>query len=525
MLQVSNIRLPINEDENEAITNACRIASVTPAMLKSADINKISVDARRGSISLVYSVLLTLNEGCDEHELAKANGVSLKLKKELIIPEGETLNKTRPIVCGLGPAGLFSALMLARQGARPIVLERGDDIQTRALAVDKFNKTGELDQNSNIQFGEGGAGTFSDGKLVTRIGDDLCDFVTETLLKHGAPSEIGIKAKPHIGTDKLRQVITSIRREIEELGGEVHFRTTLTDVIVSSGKISGVKTTKGDFETDTLILAVGHSARDIFEMLPNHGIILEAKPFSVGFRVEHLQESVDKALYHGAAGHPSLPNGEYQLSAQTGGRGVYTFCMCPGGEVVAASSEDGHLSTNGMSYHARNGKNANSGVVVSVTPDDFGNDPKRAIAFQRELERAAFLKHGGFIAPAENIDSFMNSKGTLKIGNVIPSYPIGVKGADLGALLPDELSTPLRNGIRLFGQKQTGFCDTNAILTGIETRTSSPVRIVRNDDAQSREISGLYPCGEGAGYAGGIVSAAVDGLRVSLKILEKYKFN
>ena len=524
MILVRDIRLPLSAGEPQAFEKALRTARIPQGKVGHLGVARLSVDARHGQPKLVYTVAVTLKNEADEAAFATHPGCAVPQKTDFSVQSGTEPLAHRPIVCGLGPAGLFAALLLARQGYRPIVLERGPALDERVKAVAHFSATGELDENANIQFGEGGAGTFSDGKLTTRIGDELCGFVTETFLQHGAPAEIAIRQKPHVGTDLLRQVIASIRREIEQLGGEVRFDTALTGLTVKNGRLAGIETTEGTLPCEVLVLAVGHSARDTFAMLQKSGLNLTCKPFSVGFRAEHLQTAIEESLYHEAAGHPALPHGEYQLSQQVGGRCVYTFCMCPGGQVVASASEEGGVVTNGMSYHARDGKNANAAVVVSVDGRDFDQDPARAIAFQRRLEQAAYRAGGGgYAAPAENVPSFLAGQGRLTIGRVQPTYDRGVTPYDLGSLLPEELAATMRTGLSAFERKIAGYTAPDAILTGLETRTSSPVRLPRGEDFQALDLPGLYPCGEGAGYAGGIMSAAVDGLRVARAILGRYK--
>lgn len=519
MLTVSNIRLPY---QCAAPDNEARRIALQTLGLQTAEcgVARLSVDARHGAPVLVYTVAVTLESEAAEQALAGRPGVRFVPRPVFDFKQGTQPLSHRPVVAGLGPAGLFAALLLARHGYRPLVLERGPALPERVRAVEAFERTGTLDESANIQFGEGGAGTFSDGKLTTRVNDPLCAWVTQELLAHGAPADIAWRQRPHIGTDLLRGVITAIRAEIEHLGGEVRFDTALTGLCTRGGALCGVQTAAGDIACERLILAVGHSARDTFAMLSAAGLPLVCKPFSVGFRAEHLQAGIDQSLYHAAAGHPALPPGEYQLSEHIGARAVYTFCMCPGGTVCAAASEEGGVVTNGMSLHARSGPNANAAVVVSVDGSDFGEDPAKAIAFQRRLEQAAYQAGGGgYAAPAETAASFLAGQGKLALGRVQPSYPRGVVPCDLGALLPSELAAPLRQGYAAFGRKLAAYRAPDAVLTGLETRTSSPVRLVRGSDLQCTALPGLYPCGEGAGYAGGIMTAAVDGLRCAAALM------
>ena len=523
MIIVNNIKLNIDAPEEQAIAAALKKLSVPKGEIADVFIHKMSVDAR-GDIKFVYSVGVNLLDSSREQRFAGKNrDISVKNIQPMVIPAGRKNMEKRPVICGLGPAGLFCALVLARQGFRPIVLEQGEDVDTRTRTVKNFEKNGVLDTQSNVQFGEGGAGTFSDGKLTTRIGDARCEFVTDTLVQYGAPADIKRVAKPHIGTDLLVDVIKNIRNEIIRLGGEVRFSTKLMDINIKNGALESVVTQNGVIDTQVLVMATGHSARDTFFMLKEKGLDMQAKPFSVGVRIESLQADIDKGLYHSLAGHPSLPKGEYQLSYNTKERGVYTFCMCPGGNVVAAASEENTVVVNGMSYHARDGKIANSALVVSVTPEDFGGDFTRAVEFQRQLEKKAFEMGGkNYKAPCQSVDRFLQNNAGINPGRVEPTYPVGVTECNMAELFPQVITESLRNAMPALNRKLNGFAAADSIITGVETRTSSPVRILRGENYQSN-LQGLYPCGEGAGYAGGIMSAAVDGVRVAQQICSEYK--
>ncbi len=520
---VSNIRAGLETKESDVINSALKFINVGRSELLNGYIVKSSVDARhRNSLCLVYSVGLELRGG-EEDAVTKMADHNVVLRKateyQPKIGGGKLI--TRPVIVGFGPAGMFAGLILAKYGYRPIIVERGAPVDERIASVGNFFSAGNLDIQSNVQFGEGGAGTFSDGKLTTRINDSRCETILREFVKNGAPEAVLKSTKPHIGTDNLRIVVKSIRNNIIKNGGEIRFGTRLDGIGLKNGHLTSAMLDGCETETEVMLLAIGHSARDTFKMLIESGVTLLPKPFSAGVRIEHLQTDIDKALYGPLAGHPALPKGEYQLSLRDGGRGVYTFCMCPGGSLVAAASEQGGLVTNGMSLYSRDGKNANSALVVSVSPSDFESGPLGGITFQRQLEQAAFAAGGGnYKAPFENVGSFLG--GASKSGRVEPTYPIGVTSYHIENLFPKYITDMLRNGLRAFDRKLFGFAAPDSILTGVETRTSSPVRIPRGETLEAEGISGLYPVGEGAGFAGGIMSAAVDGLRAAEAVMAKY---
>ncbi len=526
-LLLSDIRVPFDAPDEEVL-------KIAEKKLKSARLDarlrfriyKKSLDARRKTAILkVCSVLAE----CDE-PIRVAPALLQRLGARPFsraVPEvtfGTEPLGARPLVVGMGPAGLFAALLLAEHGYAPIIIDRGDDVPTRASAVERFAAEGVLDTESNIQFGAGGAGTFSDGKLVTRVNDPLCNFVFSRLVEFGAPAEIEQKQKPHVGTDILREVVQNVLNRIEQLGGTVKYRTKLEDLTPTEGGVR-VRTSAGELEAGVVLLAIGHSARDTFEMLMEKGMLVEPKPFSVGVRIEHLREDIDRALYGDFAGHPALGAGEYTLSDTTGARGVYTFCMCPGGEVVPAASEAGGVVVNGMSYHARDGKNSNAAVAVSVNPADVGGSVQGAIDFQRAIERAAYRAGGGdYCAPVQTVGDFLaGTRGTAPT-RIQPTYGGGrVRVADLREVLPPFVCDTLATGLISFDKKLRGYAAPDAVLTGVESRTSSPVRFLRGEDGTAALHARLYPVGEGAGYAGGITSAALDGLRAALAVMARYR--
>ncbi|WP_028509436.1 FAD-dependent protein [Ruminococcus sp. NK3A76] len=518
---INNIKAPLGSMPDEIIQKAVAAAKLRRSDIVSADIHKTSIDARDNqNIVTVSSVYVCLTSEKAERSMAERNkNISFAVNARLE-PEIGTVHKNgRVVVAGYGPAGMFAGLILARCGYRPLIIERGAEMDKRISKVKEYSLGGALDTNTNIQFGEGGAGTFSDGKLTCRTKDELCALVSKELVAFGAPEEILHKAKPHIGTDKLREVVKNIRLETIRLGGEVRFETALTDITQTPDGLKASLSDGSEVLCSSLILAIGHSARDTFEMLASKNVFLEPKPFSVGVRIEHRQQDVDRSLYGSYAGDPVLPKGEYQLSYRNSeGRGVYTFCMCPGGYVVPSASEENSTVTNGMSEFARDGENANAAVAVSVTPDDFGRGALDGMRFQREIERRAFALTKNK-APACSVKGLFEGKAMLS-DKINPTYSRGVEAADMSELFPGFVTDMLKTGLQSFGRKMACFADGDALLTAPETRTSSPVRITRGENRQSLTLPDLYPCGEGAGYAGGIMSAAVDGIKTALAVMK-----
>lgn len=506
MTRISDLKVSPPFTEEKLITAIEKKLGSRPSSYKLA---KRSIDARkRGDVHYVCSVDIDIEDNIPHY---------------VEILQSKTKPAERPIIVGSGPAGMMAGLILSRAGLNPVILERGNPADDRMRDIAKLRLSGTLNPNSNVQFGEGGAGTFSDGKLTTGIKDPRCRFILEEYVKHGAPAEILYDSKPHIGTDILINIVQSIRNEITSLGGEYRFGHTLTGLVIKDGKLQQIKVTTASDEyhlsAEHLILAIGHSARDTFELLKESGLNIEQKAFSAGVRIEHLREEIDK-IQHGSFAK-DLPAADYKLSTHlSNGRGVYTFCMCPGGEIVVASSEPGMLTTNGMSYHSRNSRNSNSALLVNVLPSDFNsNDPLAGVEFQRKLETAAYnAGGGGYIAPAQRLGDFLQGVPSTSFGSVTPSYKPGVTPSNLQDILPDFITASIKLAVPLLDRRLRGFASPDAILTGVETRSSSPIRILRNENYQSN-IQGIIPCGEGCGYAGGIMSSAVDGIRCAESIL------
>ena len=524
MLRLTELKLPLDHPADALRAAILKRLELADDALASFSIFKRSYDARKKhALLLVYAVDVEVkNEAAllkkfrNDSRLAPTPDMAYHFVGHA--PENLT---ERPVVVGFGPCGIFAALVLAQMGFKPIVLERGKAVRERTQDTWGLWRKHVLNPESNVQFGEGGAGTFSDGKLYSQIKDPrhLGRKVLTEFVKAGAPEEILYVSKPHIGTFRLVGMVETMRHEIEELGGEIRFQQRVTDVLIEDGRIGGVTLASGEtLRSHHVILALGHSARDTFEMLHARGVYMEAKPFSIGFRIEHPQSLIDKARLGPNAGNPLLGAADYKLVHHAkNGRAVYSFCMCPGGTVVAATSEPGRVVTNGMSQYSRNERNANAGIVVGITPEDFpGNDPLAGIELQRELEARAFeLGGGSYEAPGQLVGDFIAGRPSTQLGSVEPSYKPGVHLTDLASSLPDYAIEAIREALPAFDQQIKGFAMRDAVLTGVETRTSSPVRITRGDDFQSLNVKGLYPAGEGAGYAGGILSAGVDGIKVA----------
>ena len=503
-LTLNNLLLRPHEKES-TLLRICEKKLHAPC--KYFRILKKSLDARdKSDIRWVYSV------ECSDRAEPRALRTFSQITKPM----------PRVYIAGMGPAGLFCALRLLDHGIRPVVLERGKRVEERAEDVKKFRETGVLDTSSNVQFGEGGAGTFSDGKLNTQTNNPLNRDVLEIFARFGAPPEVEYLNKPHIGSDNLQKVVATMRQDILARGGQVRFGATLTDFELKDGALSAVYINGVKEDADALVLAIGHSARETFPMLLARGLRVEQKEFAVGVRIEHLQDKIGKAQY--GSGYLALPAADYKLVSHASDRAAFTFCMCPGGVVIPAASEEGGVVVNGMSDYARADRNANSALVVQVKHEDFGGEhPLAGIAFQRKLEEAAFrLGGGGYKAPVQLVGDFLVGRESYYFGEVTPSYSIGTAFADLNAIFPAPIREALKAAIPDMDRRLSGFSDYEAVLTGVESRTSSPVRVTRGDDLQAAGAFGVYPCGEGCGYAGGITSAAADGLRVASAIARKY---
>lgn len=544
MVEISNIKATLAQGAAEqsclavGLIEAVRLFSCLPHYIARIELRRRSIDARRKSdVHVVLTVRVQFAEQVDEQALlarvpARDQGRVRVVESDAapVFPQLMAAPAPRPVVVGAGCAGLFAALRLAEAGAEPLLIERGDDATRRTGTINGFYQTAELDPESNIQFGLGGAGTFSDGKLNTGTKNPAHRSILQALVAAGAPRDILWDAKPHVGSDILPTVVTNIVARIQELGGEVRFRTKLVDIErtqPAAGAVQAIVVETSGSEPERipctqLILACGHSARDVFELLRRRGFTMQRKTFAMGVRIEHLQAAIDRAQYGKAAGNPALGAAPYKLVAHLpGGRSVFSFCMCPGGQVVAAASEPGGVVTNGASLHARDGKNANAALLVNVTPDDLpGSDPLAAVRLQRSCEARAFeLGGGAYRAPAQLVGDFLARRPSTGPGAVQPTYPLGVTWTELDQALPEHVIATLRQGIPALDRKLTGFAVPDAVLTGVETRSSSPVTVVRDRTCVAIDAAGLYPCGEGAGYAGGIMSAATDGLRCADALL------
>lgn len=523
MLRITELRLPLEHLEDALRPAVVKRLGIADGDLLGFTVFKRSYDARKNNaLTFIYTIDADVR---DEAKVLKHFAGDRHINpapdtRYHFVAQASTPPAHRPLVIGFGPCGIFAALILAQSGFRPIVLERGKAVRERTKDTWGLWRKNVLNPESNVQFGEGGAGTFSDGKLYSQIKDPkhygrkvLTEFV-----KAGAPEEILYVSKPHIGTFRLVGMVENMRAEIESLGGEIRFQQRVVDVLIEDGHLRGVVLDSGEqIRSDHVVLALGHSARDTFEMLHERGVFMEAKPFSVGFRIEHPQSLIDKARLGKYAGHPLLGAADYKIVHHArNGRAVYSFCMCPGGTVVAATSEPNRVVTNGMSQYSRNERNANAGIVVGITPDDYPGGPLAGIALQRALESHAFELGGGtYEAPGQLVGDFITGRPSTALGSVEPSYKPGVKLGDLSTALPGYAIEAMREALPAFDRQIKGFAMHDAVLTGVETRTSSPLRLTRGENCQSLNVKGLYPAGEGAGYAGGILSAGVDGIRVA----------
>ena len=523
MLRLTEIKLPLTHSEDDLTTAILKRLGIVADELIGYTIFRRGLDARKPSaILFIYTLDVEVkDEAALLKRLNKAPHITLAPDTDYHFVAQASGNLTeRPVVIGTGPCGIFAGLILAQMGFRPIILERGKSVRERTKDTWGLWRQGKLDPESNVQFGEGGAGTFSDGKLYSQIKDRkfysrkvLTEFVTA-----GAPEEILYVSKPHIGTFRLVGMVEKMRHTIESLGGEIRFQSRVEDIEIENGHVCGVVLAEGKrIASKHVVLAIGHSARDSFEMLHRRGVFMEAKPFSIGFRIEHPQSLIDRARFGPNAGNPLLGAADYKLVHHaSNGRSVYSFCMCPGGTVVAATSEEGRVVTNGMSQYSRNERNANSGIVVGISPEDYPGDVLAGVEFQRKWEARAFELGGkNYCAPGQRVGDFLAGRASTALGTVHPSYTPGVTPTDLSTALPDYAIAAIREALPAFDKQIRGFAMADAILTGVETRTSSPVRIKRGDNFQSINTAGLYPAGEGAGYAGGILSAAVDGIEVA----------
>jgi len=527
MLRLFEIKLPFDHKDSDLSRAIADALHIPLRDLVSWEIHRQAIDARKKTnIQLIYTADVAIR---NEEKIARqSHGHKvIPAPDETYAPAkpGNEPLRHPPVVVGSGPAGLFAGLILARAGYRPIILERGKPVEERCIDTERFWRDGALNPESNAQFGEGGAGTFSDGKLNTLIHDPRCRKVLRELVDAGAPETILVSSKPHIGTDLLRGVVRALRKKIIDLGGDVQFSHRVTGLRIHDGKLAGLEINGTEvLECQPAIFAIGHSARDTFAMLHNAGLSMIQKPFSIGMRIEHPQSLIDQAQYGPHAGHPRLGAADYKMAYHAeNGRSAYTFCMCPGGQVIAAASEQDGVVTNGMSLHARSDGNANSALLVNVTPDDFGDaHPLAGFVFQREWESKAFkLAGGNYSAPVQLAGDFLSRKASNGIGTVQPSYRPGIAPTDLGNCLPDYVCNTIRKAFPAFARQLRGFDMPDAVLTGVETRSSCPVRLVRGEDLQA-SIGGIYPAGEGAGYAGGIMSSAVDGIRVAEAIVGRF---